>query len=113
MHRNIRFLSLSVLLLALFAFTPPQGSKKTAHFSIEGPFCSGCVGLLERTARMIDGVEEITVDVQERLVRITFDETETTPEAIVKHIGEETTFKLTLKEVVPAETNEAGLNTCR
>lgn len=108
MCSTTRFLSLGLLALVLLALAPILRPKKIAYFTTGGPFCSGCVEPLEQTATAVDGGEQIGVDVRERLVRITFDETKTTPEAILKHIGEKTTSKLTLEHVTDVQAGKSS-----
>ncbi len=94
-------LGIGVLFIALTttAFLPDSGPKKTAHYSIEGPFCGGCVSGLKAMAKKIDGVDEVKINVEELAVVISFDAEKTTAEAILKSINDETTFDLALKEV--------------
>ncbi len=94
-------LGLGVLFIALTttAFLPATGPKKTAHYAIEGVFCSGCVSGLKAMAEQIDGVEEVKIDIEAPSVVITFDAEKTTAEAIQKSINDETEFDLALKEV--------------
>lgn len=101
--------------LTLTAFLPATGPKKIAHYSIDGPFCSGCVGSLTAMTEKIDGVEEVRVDIEAPGVMVTFDAEKTTAEAIQKLINEETTFNLALKEVKDKETRSRssfGLPCC-
>ena len=102
MNRSIvlRF-GLGVLFIALTttAFLPATGPMKVAHYTIEGAFCSGCVGALKATANELEGIEEVKVDIEAPSVMITFDAEKTTAEAIQQFINEETTFNLALKEV--------------
>lgn len=101
-------LALGGLALALMtmAFTPIQKAKKEAHYTINGVFCSGCVGDLKAVAQGIDGVEEVKVDIEERLIVVTFDDEKTSAETIREHINTETTFDLSFKEVKDAQNDD-------
>ena len=89
-----------VIIMLTTAFAQADGEQnKTAHYDITGPFCGGCVGALKTSVEKIDGVHEVDIDVKELAVRITFNAEMISAEDILKHITEETTFNLVLREV--------------
>lgn len=106
MNQTMTRIGAGVLFLVLLAAAFPPNQKK-AKYEIQGPFCSGCVGQLTKVAQQLDGVGEVKVDVEERLVYVTFDEEKVKAETIMAHINEETTFNLALGEVtdVVADSN--------
>lgn len=90
---------LPTLMLAAFTMLPV---KKVAHFSIESPFCSGCVAGIEAVAGELEGVEAVAVDVENHAILVTFDAEKTTAEALLASLRDNLAFKLSLKEVKEA-----------
>ncbi len=104
---HLRLMGLLVIPLAMTASTAPETHKK-AEYAIQGVFCSGCIGALTEAARQLEGVGEVTVDVEARLVYVTFDEEKVSAEEIMKHINTETTFNLALNEAKSVETTSGS-----
>ncbi len=101
MHRSSFLLGLGALTLALvlLAAGPLSPDKQQAHYTIQGPFCSGCVPSLKTLLEEVEGVEAVEIDVENLRVSITFDPTHTSAEALLVFVNEETTFDLKLDEV--------------
>ncbi|GIV59175.1 cation transporter [Rhodocaloribacter litoris] len=78
---------------------PAEAGLKVAVFSIESPFCSGCVAGLKATVGELEGVKEVAVDVENHRLIVTFDEAGRTVEALQQAIVEATSFKIRLIEV--------------
>ncbi len=96
------------LFLLTATFSPNQVEPKQAEYEIQGAFCSGCVGQLTKAAQQLEGVGEVKVDVEERIVYVTFDEEKVKAETIMEHINKETTFNLALNEVKDVETTSSA-----
>ena len=98
------------IVLLVTAFGSRAGGPRQATYEIQGPFCSGCVGQLTKVAKQLEGVAEVRVDVEQRLVHVTFDDAKVTAEAIMERINGETAFDLALSEVKAVEPpSKAGL----
>ena len=57
-------------------------SPRSATFPVIGMTCAGCVSRVERTLAAADGVQEAAVNLATDTVRLTFDPSRTTPEAL-------------------------------
>lgn len=83
-------------------FQESAAPLKQATYSIEGPFCSGCVGLLQEVSEQVEGVKDLEVDTSDWLVKVTFDGAVTSAEAIRDHVNAETRFELKIVGVIDA-----------
>lgn len=58
---------------------------ETASFNIEGMTCAiGCAKTIEKELTELEGVQEATVDFDNKLAKVSFDASKQTPESIVK-----------------------------
>ena len=58
---------------------------ETTSFNIEGMTCAiGCAKTIEKELAELDGVQEATVDFDNKLAKVSFDASKQTPESIVK-----------------------------
>lgn len=73
-----------MLYLILLAATLPveQIHLKKASYEIQGVFCSGCIGKLITVTKQLDGVKDVRVEIEKRLVSISFDEKKVSAEKI-------------------------------
>lgn len=108
--KTFHLIGFGALALALFlaAFQPQPHDKKVGFYTIESPFCSGCVSGIQSTVGEIEGVEAVKVDVEKHTIIVTFDAATITPEALADAIVEASTFKVSLKEVKDAESDASG-----
>lgn len=86
-------------LLAIFGLGAPaaaQTEKRAGDvctLKVTGMACSACASKVEQTALKLDGVKAAKVDQPKGTAEITYDASKTTPEAIAKHITENSGFK--------------------
>jgi copper chaperone CopZ len=108
--RTFPLFGFGVLVFALFvsAFQPQPHDRKVGYYTIESPFCSGCVSGIRSTVGEIEGVEAVKVDVEKHTIIVTFDAATITPEALADAIVEASTFKVSLREVKDAEADTSG-----
>jgi len=100
MKRFIYLMPAFILLaFSVLAFSPGQSEKKVAYYTIESPFCSGCVAGIKAVVGDLDGVEEVSVDVENHTIIVTFDAAQNTAEALLISIKEESSFDVSLKKV--------------
>ncbi len=103
MKRFIYLMPAFILLaFSVLAFSPGQSGKKVAYFTIESPFCSGCVAGIKAVVGDFDGVEAVAVDVENHTILVTFDAEKTSSDALLASLKKDLAFKVSLKEVKDA-----------
>lgn len=83
-----------------------QATSEKAAYSIESPFCSGCVDGLVASAKSIDGVLSATINVPEHTLHVTFNSDVVSYDALTEQIVEKSALKL-----VPIEIEDEGATT--
>jgi copper ion binding protein len=71
------------------AQAPAQST--TAQFTVKGMMCAGCAGKVKKALAKLDGVQTVDVDLDKKLVVVSFDASKTTTDAVQKAI-EDTGF---------------------
>lgn len=67
--------------------TIPAENLETASFNIEGMTCAmGCAKTIEKELSELEGVQEATVDFENKTATVAFDGTKQTPESLTKAI---------------------------
>ncbi|MEQ9104961.1 MAG: heavy metal-associated domain-containing protein [Rhodothermales bacterium] len=80
-----------------------QGADDKAAYSIESPFCSGCVDGLISSAKSIDGVLTASVNIPDHLLHITFNPDVVSYDALTERLREKTALKLVPVEIESQE----------
>jgi len=63
----------------------PTENLETASFNIEGMTCAmGCAKTIEKELSGLEGVQEATVDFENKTATVAFDSTKQTPESLTK-----------------------------
>lgn len=72
----------------------PAALVEKATYSIESPFCSGCVDGLVAAAMSIGGVQEATVDIEKQTLHILFDSDVIAHQALTGELQEKSALEL-------------------
>lgn len=59
-----------------------------AQFRVPDITCEGCANAIKRALASVSGIETVDVDIEEKIVRVAYDEARTDPRAIRGRIGE-------------------------
>ena len=77
-------MKLSVVLVAivLFLHTLHGGEKLRASIPVKGMHCQSCVSMIKKSVRKIDGVDNVTVNLDSGKVGIEYSTTQSLSEAV-------------------------------
>jgi mercuric ion binding protein len=86
----------ALLFLAAVFSTPTWAAKQTVTLDVPGMSCAACPMTIKMALKKVEGVTEAEVSYQKREATVTFDDTETTVEALTQataNVGYPSTVK--------------------
>ncbi len=81
--KNIKTL-LTGAVVALIVTAPGWASPKTVTLNISGMTCAACPITVKKALEKVPGVSSVDVRFEKKQVLVTFDDTKTNPDALVK-----------------------------
>jgi len=81
--KNIKTL-LRGSIIALMLVTPAWASPKTVTLNVSGMTCAACPITVKKALEKVPGVSSVDVRFEKKQVLVTFDDTKTNPDALVK-----------------------------
>ena len=87
---------LVLMAMALFMSVALMAERQTIQLRVPEMECGTCQGKVEKVLTYVKGIKDLKYDIQKRIVTVTYEDKQTTPEKIQEALLKELNYKSTV-----------------